>query len=88
MSFLTLDMSDIGRKYVVVKIRLDHERAARLSHIGLTVGTEIRKLFISPFGDPSAYEFKGSIFAVCQIDAGKILVQEISSSCRTGRHCQ
>lgn len=77
MFILTLDMSEIGKNYIVVKIRLNHEREARLSHIGLNVGTEIRKLFISPFGDPSAYEFKRSIFAICRIDASNILVKEI-----------
>lgn len=77
MKFCTLDLirSNSCKVYTVIKIDLPPERRARLSSIGLTVGTEIQKLFVAPFGEPAAYEFKGSLFAIGKNDASKIYVR-------------
>jgi len=46
----------------------------RLLDLGLIVGTEITPIFVSPLGDPTAYEFRGNIIAIRKDEAKKILI--------------
>lgn len=36
----------------------------RLLDLGLTKGTKITPIFVSPSGDPTAFEFRGSVIAI------------------------
>ena len=48
----------------------------RLLDLGLVSGTPITALFRSPLGDPTAYEFRGSIIAIREDEAKKILIKD------------
>ena len=47
----------------------------RLLDIGLALGAPVRRLLQSPFGDPSAYEIGGAVFALRKEDACQVLVE-------------
>ena len=47
----------------------------RLSDLGLVEGTPIKRVFCSPFGDPVAYEFRGSIMAIRADEACNIYLK-------------
>ena len=41
----------------------------RMLDLGLIKGTKIKPVFISPSGDPTAYEVRGSLIAIRKNDA-------------------
>ena len=49
----------------------------RLLDIGIIEGTEIEKLYKSPFGNPAAYLVRGTVFALRTDTAEKIIVEKI-----------
>jgi len=48
----------------------------RLLDIGLTENTFVQCVGKSPAGDPAAYEFRGSVFAVRAADAANIIIEK------------
>ena len=42
--------------------------------LGIVPGTTIVPIFISPFGDPKAFEVRGTLLAIRNKDASKIVV--------------
>lgn len=46
----------------------------RMLDLGLIKGTKIKPVFISPSGDPTAYEVRGSLIAIRKNDAKLIKV--------------
>lgn len=46
----------------------------RMLDLGLIKGTKIKPVFISPSGDPTAYEVRGSLIAIRKNDAKLIKI--------------
>ncbi len=46
----------------------------RLLDLGLVKGTKITPVLISPSGDPTAYEVRGSVIALRSEDSSKIII--------------
>ena len=46
----------------------------RLLDLGLVKGTKITPVFISPSGDPTAYEVRGSVIALREDDSKRIQI--------------
>lgn len=47
----------------------------RLSDLGIIAGTEIESLYKSPFGNPAAYLIRGTVFALRNETAEKIIMK-------------
>ena len=58
----------------VAKITVEGSLRRRLQDLGLIPGTSIRCCFSAPSGSPAAYEIRGALIALRQLDAEKILV--------------
>lgn len=48
----------------------------RLLDLGLVRGTEIKTIFQSPFGDPTAYEIRNTLIALRKKDAQFIRIKQ------------
>ncbi len=59
----------------VKKIILDGSIKRRLLDLGLIENTVIKSLYKSPFGDPTAYFFRGTVIALRREIASKILIE-------------
>lgn len=58
----------------VVNINCNNSLKKRLLDLGLVQNTNISPIFVSPFGDPIAYEFRGNIIAIRKNEAKNIVV--------------
>lgn len=65
MTLNELDLNQIG--YIKNLNCIDNVKR-RLLDLGLTPGTKIVPLFISPSGDPTAFEFRGTVIAIRKED--------------------
>ena len=64
----TLSMLSPGKKAIIKGISPSLFIRRRLLDLGLTPGTKIVPLFISPSGDPTAFEFRGTVIAIRKED--------------------
>ena len=71
----TLNKLKPGERAKVVQINYNDSR--RLFNLGIIEGTEIEALYTSPFGDPTAYLIRGTVFALRKDAAEKITVEKI-----------
>ena len=46
----------------------------RFQELGVVKGTKIRKVLVSPLGDPSAYYVRGALIAIRDCDAASVFV--------------
>lgn len=58
----------------VVNINCNSSLKKRLLDLGLVQNTSISPIFVSPFGDPIAFEFRGNIIAIRKNEAKNIVV--------------
>lgn len=58
----------------VVNIDCNSSLKKRLLDLGLVQNTSISPIFVSPFGDPIAFEFRGNIIAIRKNEAKNIVV--------------
>ncbi len=70
----TLDKLPLNHTSNIVNVTCTGILERRLLDLGLVNGTPITALFRSPLGDPTAYEFRGSIIAIRKDEAKKIFV--------------
>ena len=72
----TLDEVCLGETAVVKK--LDARGAARMRFLdlGIVCGTEIKPLFKSVFGDPVAFQIRGTVIALRQKDCRTIIIKD------------
>ena len=59
----------------IIDLEASKDLRRRLLDLGLVKGTCIKPLFISPSGDPRAYEVRGSIIALRCSDAKLIKIK-------------
>ena len=71
---LTLDKLPLNKTCNIVDVQCTGILQRRLLDLGLVNNTPITALFRSPLGDPTAYEFRGSIIAIRNDEARKIFV--------------
>ncbi len=77
---MTLYDLKIGETALVVDINTDICLKQRLRDIGLIKNSEIKVLHSSPSGNPRAYLIKGSVIALRNCDAEKIIVLKSGES--------
>ena len=66
---------NISLKKLIDSVNCCKHLKTRLSDLGLVEGTPIKRVFCSPFGDPVAYEFRGSIMAIRADEACNIYLK-------------
>lgn len=74
---MTLNELKINKKARVIEIQINSSIKRRILDLGIIKGTQIKPVLKSPLGSPRAYEIKGSLIAIRNEDAEKILVEEI-----------
>lgn len=75
----TLILADlpVGCKGIIYTISGKNGIWQRLKDLGFTENAEIKKVNISPFGDPSAYLIGNTVIAVRKAEASRIMVRII-----------
>lgn len=72
---MTLNEVKVSKTVKVINIYCEYALRQRLRDLGLIIGTRITPIFVSPLGNPVAYEFRGNIIAIRNEDAQKINIQ-------------
>lgn len=75
MKNLSLDKLPLNTEAVVTSLLAKDSLRRRLLDLGLVDGTIIKPVFISPSGDPRAYEFRGSLISIRNDDAKLIRIK-------------
>ena len=74
---ISLDKINLNEKYLIDEVLLDEHTKKRIYDLGLIENTIIEGVYKSPFGDPIAYLVRGTIIAIRNNDAKKIIVRRI-----------
>lgn len=74
---ISLDKINLNEKYLIDDVLLDEHTKKRIYDLGLIENTIIEAVYKSPFGDPIAYLVRGTIIAIRNNDAKKIIVRRI-----------
>lgn len=61
---MTLNELELNQTGCIKDLKCKNEVKRRLLDLGLIQGTQITPLFISPSGDPTAFEIRGSVIAI------------------------
>ena len=77
MKQLSLDKLPINTEGTVINLKAKNNLRRRLLDLGLVNGTRLKPIFISPSGDPRAYEFRGSLIAIRKEDAKLIEIMNL-----------
>ncbi len=72
--FFTLDKLPIGHRGKVASLLSTGIERRRMLDLGLIKGTVVEALQRSPAGDPTAYFIRGTVIALRNEDANKILL--------------
>ncbi len=74
---ISLDKANLNEKYYIEKVLLDEHTKKRIYDLGMIENTVIEALYRSPFNDPTAYLVRGTIIAIRNEDAKKIIVRRM-----------
>lgn len=61
---MTLNELDLNKTGYIKDLRCSDGVKRRLLDLGLIKGTKITPIFVSPSGDPTAFEIRGSVIAI------------------------
>ena len=74
-NIITLSQLPINKKGIIVNLNCNHSIKKRLLDLGLIPGTCITPVFISPLGEPTAFEFRNTIISIRNCDTSLIIVK-------------
>ena len=74
-TIITLDQLPINQQGMILKLNCNLSIKKRLLDLGLIPGTYITSIFTSPFGEPTAFEFRNTIISIRNDDTSHILVR-------------
>lgn len=72
---MTLDTLNINQSAIVTNLNCTSELRRRLLDLGIVPNTNITAVFTSPFGNPVAYQVRGSIIALRKEDSKFIKIE-------------
>ena len=75
-SVFPLSELSLGAEGTIAAVRAEGELRRRLTELGYFPGERVKKVLVSPLGDPSAYLVRGTVTAIRRRDAGSILIRE------------
>ncbi len=70
----TLRDLNINQSAEIKSLDITGTQRRRMNDLGLICGTKIKKVLVSPFGDPCAYLVRGSVIALRNINAENIYI--------------
>ena len=73
-NIITLAQLPINQKGIILNLNCNPSIKKRLLDLGLIPGTIITPVFTSPFGEPTAFEFRNTIVSIRNNDTSHILV--------------
>ncbi|MDD6223768.1 MAG: FeoA family protein [bacterium] len=71
----TLDSLQVGQSAIIVKLENQGSIRRRLLDMGMTPGTMIQCVLVSPFLDPVAYKIRNAVVALRRDDSKQIIVE-------------
>ena len=71
----TLDSLQVGQSAIIVKLENQGSIRRRLLDMGMTPGTMIQCVLVSPFLDPVAYKIRNAVVALSRDDSKQIIVE-------------
>ena len=74
-TIITLDQLPINQTGIILDLNCNHSIKKRLLDLGLIPGTSITPVFTSPFGEPTAFEFRNTIVSIRNNDTSHIFVK-------------
>ena len=63
-NIITLNQLPLNQRGIIAELNCNHSIKTRLFDLGLIPGTIITPVFTSPFGDPTAYEFRNTVISI------------------------
>ena len=75
MQQLSLDKLPLNTEGTIIKLNAKDTLRRRFLDLGLVNGTKLKPIFVSPSGDPTAYEFRGSLISIRKDDAKLIEIR-------------
>lgn len=72
----TLSNLKIDETGIISDLKAEGFQRMRLMDLGFIKNSSVKKVNVSPAGDPSAYEIKGTVIALRKDEADKILLKE------------
>lgn len=76
--YITLANLPLNHKGIVIELNCQQSIKRRLLDLGLVPGTYITPVFTSPFGEPTAFEFRNTIISIRLEDCLFINVKDVS----------
>lgn len=61
---------------IIKELQLSGFQKTRLLDLGFTEKSIVKKVMVSPAGDPTAYQIKGTLIALRKEEAEKIIIAE------------
>ena len=74
----SLDKLPLNHKSIITELNCNISIKRRLLDLGLVPGTYITPVFRSPFGEPTAFEFRNTIISIRKDDCINIKVKDVS----------
>lgn len=71
-NIITLDKLPLEQTGKIQKLNCTGNIKRRMLDLGLVSGTSITPVLISPSGDPTAFEFRGSLIAIRKEDSSLV----------------
>lgn len=72
---ITLDQLKKGEHATVTRLNVEGGDRRRMMDLGILPGTQISVEMISPLGDPTAYNVRGSVIALRKVQSQHIEIQ-------------
>lgn len=72
---ITLDKLPLNQKGIIIELNCNLSIKKRLLDLGLIPGTYITPVLKSPFGEPTAFEFRNTIISIRNNDTSLIKVK-------------
>lgn len=76
-SIISLNSLPLNKRGIIVDLNCNQSIKKRLLDLGLIPGTYIIPIFTSPFGEPTAFEFRNTIISIRKEDSLLINVKEL-----------
>ena len=73
---ITLNKLPVNERGIIVELHCNNSIKRRLLDLGLVPGTYITPVFTSPFGEPTAFEFRNTIISIRNDDSCHIKVRK------------
>jgi len=60
---------------IIKELNINRFQKTRLLDLGFTANSRVKKVMVSPTGDPTAYQIRGTVIALRKEEAEKIIIQ-------------